>query len=786
MSAVSSSLRSSSYENSNNRNGSRRRHTRNASSAAAEVPKESSSSETNDNSNLVKLCINKPKSWNWELTTSKSSPSIAFPTIQLFDKASGALLAETNEADCQIRGQGSSRGGSTVKTPEKNRRKSSSQQPWRANIPEIIAESRDEELLSGSGQKQRQLPLKVSHSRSRSWQDDGISSDKQRSRDLDRRGGGEGGRISGSGPSVVSRSKSATLNTGSIGSVPAGLDEVLNGIVDRYAKEGVNCQLTFHRRTGQQQRTGSCERTRTVSPIVDQKQYTKQLRNNVPNYPLGKSKSTTYVPITKAASNSSCSTVTGQRKKKYRRAQSVNSLRFSNSILERIREYKRCTSSSEDDEDVPEKDAEKEGEGFSDHLSPCGTMRRKIRMVHSATDIPAEQAALPTAEDVYRPKYTLRTSKAGTIVVCEESFRHRKVRRRPRSLTRTNEDGDEDVQEKRNDEVIVFSPERVKTKFEYIGRAEEEEVTKGLGCQKSGSESRVDTANRYQREIDNIDKMLEKLKEEAQTGKNSSSSAMKGHRRHKSMPDPVTVSANSKALEDNDPIRFNSHHHHQRSRDLLLSSTSINGQRQKEEEEETVDTNRQKMDQIKAKRISFGRTTFKTRSTDEPEMDINDVDNRVRRKTNGVNDQDPEGTVGMDRGSQLPLCSVGGDISDRDKSWAKRKQVRGTRRSSSADCTRMNDWVLSSSSSSSSSSSGSDDAANDEDNRTANNDGRGRRGRSRTRKKKPQKRTQQDEGSSNTHKLIVQGKPQIPRRPVNINLFKGNYINLFFFFSQSN
>lgn len=250
------------------------------------------------------------------------------------------------------------------------------------------------------------------------------------------------------------------------------------------------------------------------------------------------------------------------------------------------------------------------------------------------------------------------------------------------------------------------------------------------------------------------------------------------------MPDPVTVSANSKAFEDNDPIRFNSHHHHQRSRDLLLSSTSIEGQRQRDEVAETVDTNRQKMDQIKAKRISFGRTTFKTRSTDEPEMDINDVDNRVRRKTNGVNDQDPEGTVGRrDRGSQLPLCSVGGDISDRDKSWAKRKQVRRTRRSSSADCTRMNDWVLSSSSSSSS--SGSEDA-NDEDNRTANIDGRGRRGRSRTRKKKPHKRTQQDEGSSTTHKLIVQGKPQIPRRPANINLFKGNYINLFFFYSQSN
>lgn len=52
-----------------------------------------------DEQQLIKLCLKKPKKWNWELTTSKSSSSIAFPTIQLYDERSKTLLAEATEAD---------------------------------------------------------------------------------------------------------------------------------------------------------------------------------------------------------------------------------------------------------------------------------------------------------------------------------------------------------------------------------------------------------------------------------------------------------------------------------------------------------------------------------------------------------------------------------------------------------------------------------------------------------------------------------------------------------------
>lgn len=59
----------------------------------------SGSSINADEQQLIKLCLKKPKHWNWELTTSKSSSHITFPTIQLFDEDNTTLLVETNEAN---------------------------------------------------------------------------------------------------------------------------------------------------------------------------------------------------------------------------------------------------------------------------------------------------------------------------------------------------------------------------------------------------------------------------------------------------------------------------------------------------------------------------------------------------------------------------------------------------------------------------------------------------------------------------------------------------------------
>lgn len=46
--------------------------------------------------NIIRLQLRKPKSWRWELTTSKSSPHICIPNVQLYN-SKGILLVETKE-----------------------------------------------------------------------------------------------------------------------------------------------------------------------------------------------------------------------------------------------------------------------------------------------------------------------------------------------------------------------------------------------------------------------------------------------------------------------------------------------------------------------------------------------------------------------------------------------------------------------------------------------------------------------------------------------------------------
>ncbi|XP_050099031.1 serine/arginine repetitive matrix protein 2 [Anopheles aquasalis] len=56
--------------------------------------------------NLLRLALKRPTEWQWELTTSSSSPNIHFPRIQLYDGASGELMVEVDRPDCVIRSAG--------------------------------------------------------------------------------------------------------------------------------------------------------------------------------------------------------------------------------------------------------------------------------------------------------------------------------------------------------------------------------------------------------------------------------------------------------------------------------------------------------------------------------------------------------------------------------------------------------------------------------------------------------------------------------------------------------
>lgn len=54
--------------------------------------------QTTDLSEIIRLQLRKPKNWNWQLTTSKSSPHIALPAIHLYN-AKGKLLLQTSDTE---------------------------------------------------------------------------------------------------------------------------------------------------------------------------------------------------------------------------------------------------------------------------------------------------------------------------------------------------------------------------------------------------------------------------------------------------------------------------------------------------------------------------------------------------------------------------------------------------------------------------------------------------------------------------------------------------------------
>lgn len=83
----------------------------------------SSSSSTpvaHGHQDIIKLQLKKPISWNWQLSTSKSSPHIALPIIQLFD-AKGQLLLEARDSN-QQRSTWHSSSASSVKDLNKNKK----------------------------------------------------------------------------------------------------------------------------------------------------------------------------------------------------------------------------------------------------------------------------------------------------------------------------------------------------------------------------------------------------------------------------------------------------------------------------------------------------------------------------------------------------------------------------------------------------------------------------------------------------------------------------------------
>lgn len=404
-------------------------------------------SKNNDSNNLLKLSLKKPKSWNWELTTSKSSPNISFPHIFLYDDK-GNLLAETNDSDCIYKGNGKVKKTKNNETKVINRTKENFNNE---NLIKYTTENNTTNDLLNNKHVEGEVEkiLKVEHVRSKSLQEleekhtarkyrkskrslstnfsdmketnsflnDFINqlNDKGIDYKINRHDSSELGRLKkvDSGNFVVKNDLKTNVDVGveKIPEVPI-LIYSAKGLVQRdlNAKEFDNIRKKQYKGSI----SSNLEEIKE-KPTVIKTQRNEQFIENKKLLSAVENKSKTNYSIIKSKSALEIPTNHGNElkrdKKKYRRNHSANPVRFSTSILERISEFKRRSSSTEDDENIDVKN---------------------------------------------KPKYKLRTSNAGTLVVCEESFR--KVRKRSKSFNRIKEyEENESYQE------------RIKKEFEYLG-----------------------------------------------------------------------------------------------------------------------------------------------------------------------------------------------------------------------------------------------------------------------------------------------------------------------------
>lgn len=416
---------------------------------------------------IIKLKLKKPKSWNWELSTSKSSPSISFPKILLYDHKNN-LLAETDKSNCIINDKRDNKLTNEKFAKSKISSSSSSNANETKRPPKTVINSnciynnvdakqtQPVQLHSESFSHQNEIetisihtppsPLKYLGCRKRSLsgsfnemkhflnnfrdqlKSNGIDCKITNHHSNEKR---HPNRISSTNEykhlnenfneNQLRRIKSISdINPATAKGWKRNLPEPSTVLMynEKLSEKGPLLQKSLKKKDSA--RTSSSCRTisnfanydvqeRTASETVNGADIFQnnvyltgnQTTSNRNNFLLKKSKSSMEV-VSRG--------LDGQRneKKKYRRAHSTNSLRFSSSILERISEFK-CRSSSTDSEDTGHPDS-------NNATEPIST----------------------------KPRYFLRTSQAGTIVVCNESFKNKKIRRRPRSYSKINENDEID------------------------------------------------------------------------------------------------------------------------------------------------------------------------------------------------------------------------------------------------------------------------------------------------------------------------------------------------------
>lgn len=404
------------------------------------------SDETAVASNIVKLKLKKPKSWNWELSTSASSPLIDFPRILLYDNHD-KLLADVEEADCIVNGDENS--NAAVHMPNGTRRSAScrSFESFKRH-----ANSRHNSKLSSSNTLKSSSSFSTTKSGRVTFN---IDDESQQNADSER--------VSAKNARKCKRS----LSTNSSKS-HHNVNEFLEDVVSQLQSKGFECKVRRKSNSERPQQSIAKQQTnepyvplpssaqKTPSPppadlpifiysakglirrdfnakefdevrnrqktlsvpksmndecksqsvernvaqssrVHPKSENTNHLHNVRRNHSeLQKSKSAVEIPHRLAVK---------KERRKARRTHSVNNVGFSSSILERLSAFKARSSSTDSQQCFDDG-----GRHFVQHM-----------------------------ELIDRPKYQLRTSAAGTLVVREENTRNRRMRRRPRSCGKITE-----------------------------------------------------------------------------------------------------------------------------------------------------------------------------------------------------------------------------------------------------------------------------------------------------------------------------------------------------------
>lgn len=343
---------------------------------------------------LLNLKLKKPKSWNWELSTSKSSSSINFPRIRLYDHRNN-LLAEADESDQLV--------NNTNHSQQHNPSSSaSSQKP----INRLKAESFRQHVDVG-----RSHTRSVSRSKTTDMSD---FLDEIRKEMLDQ----------GFKCKVTERGRSSSrkrIDSGNVVDEIATLTPQAPTIENKEAIQIEPRPIIVFSERGPLQRDQNAKEFKKPN---DEIKATLPLKSALENNQISKTKASInnsilpdedsisqLIPTVNysMAKSKSAADVAG-KKKMYRRTHSTNSpSRFSSSILERFSVTKRRSSSTDSEA----------GHNEEDH--------------HHHQHQQLDDITLGFQQP---PNYITRTCPAGTLIVCKDSFKTQRGRRRNASTPR--------------------------------------------------------------------------------------------------------------------------------------------------------------------------------------------------------------------------------------------------------------------------------------------------------------------------------------------------------------